>query len=157
VACLNRWRCCSVVRASARSALDTQAAAGQPVAALARPLEAVRARRQQLALLGQRLSGAGRRLHERRGMQLEQLARRQVRAAAVDAQARSRQVDSLEARLNALDPQHVLARGYAWLTGPGGVVVQSVRQIEVGAPLQATLADGRADLSVTAVTPTRHG
>ncbi len=147
-------------RASQRlhGALDTQAQRLDSLSLrLARPLEAVRARRQQLALLGQRLSSAGRRLHERRGMQLEQLARRQVRAAAVDAQARSRQVDSLEARLNALDPQHVLARGYAWLTGPGGVVVQSVRQIEVGAPLQATLADGRADLSVTAVTPTRHG
>lgn len=120
---------------------------------LARPLEAVRARRQQLALLGQRLVGGGRHLHERRGVQLEQLARRLVRAAAVEAQARARRVDSLEARLNALDPQHVLARGYAWLTDPDGGVVQSVRQLAVGAPLQATLADGRAELSVTAVAP----
>ena len=139
-------------------ALDTQAQRLDSLSLrLARPLEAVRARRQQLALLGQRLIGAGRRLHERRGLQLEQLARRQVRAAAVDGQARSRQVDSLEARLNALDPQHVLARGYAWLTGPGGEVVHSVRQLSVGATVQATLADGRADLSVSGVAPARPG
>ena len=147
-------------RASLRlhGALDTHAQRLDSLSLrLARPLEAVRARRQQLALLGQRLIGAGRRLHERRGMQLAQLAQRQVRAATVDGQARSRQIDSLQARLDALDPQHVLARGYAWLTGPGGAVVQSVRQLAVGVPVQARLADGQAELSVTGVTPTREG
>jgi exodeoxyribonuclease VII large subunit len=138
--------------------LDTQAQRLDSLSLrLARPLEAVRARRQQLALLGQRLIGAGRRLHERRGMQLSQLAQRQVRAATVDGLARLRQIDSLEARLDALDPQHVLARGYAWLTGPGGAVVQSVAQLAVGVPVQATLADGQAELSVTGVTPKRAG
>jgi len=66
-------------------------------------------------------------------------------------------VDSLEARLNALDPQHVLARGYAWLTATGGTVVHSVLQLEEGVPVQATLADGHAELRVTAITSTRSG
>jgi exodeoxyribonuclease VII large subunit len=76
-----------------------------------------------------------------------------VRAVAVDVQARARRIDGFEDRLNALDPQHVLARGYAWLTDAEGRVLQSVALLAVGASVQATLADGRAELGVRAITP----
>lgn len=134
------------------AALDLQAQRLDSLALrLARPAEGVRARRQQLALLGQRLATAGARLAERRGLQLGQLAQRLVRAAAVDLPARGRRLDAFEQRLEALDPQHVLARGYAWLTDERGQVLQSVRQLSVGQALQATLADGRASLAVSEV------
>lgn len=120
---------------------------------LARPLEGVRARAQQLALLAQRLRGAGRRVADRQALQLDPLARRLVRAVAVNHDARLRRLEALEQRLDALDPQHVLARGYAWLTDADGRVLQSVQQLSVGQPLQAALADGRAGLSVTAIEP----
>jgi exodeoxyribonuclease VII large subunit len=137
-----------------RAAVDTQAQRLDSLALrLARPAEGVRARRQQLALLGQRLLGAGQHLCDRKGLQLGQLGQRMVRAAAVDVQARARRIESFEGRLNALDPQHVLARGYAWLTDAEGRVLQSVALLAVGASVQATLADGRAELGVRAVTP----
>ena len=120
---------------------------------LSRPAEGVRARRQQLALLGQRLLGAGQHLCDRRGLQIAQLAQRLVRGAAVDRLARERRLDAFGQRLDALDPQHVLARGYAWLTDDQGRVLHSVRQLAVGQELHATLADGRAELSVSAVAP----
>ena len=120
---------------------------------LARPAERVRVRRQELVLLGQRLGAAGARLTDRRGLQLEQLGQRLARAARVDRQARAGRLEALGARLDALDPAHVLSRGYAWLTDDQGRVAHSVTQLTVGQSLHATLADGRAGLRVTAVEP----
>lgn len=120
---------------------------------LARPAERVRVRRQELVLLGQRLGAAGARLTDRRGLQLEQLGQRLARAAQVDRQARAGRLEALGARLDALDPAHVLSRGYAWLTDDQGRVAHSVTQLTVGQSLHATLADGRAGLRVTAVEP----
>jgi exodeoxyribonuclease VII large subunit len=120
---------------------------------LARPAEGLRARQQQLALLGQRLGSAGARLTERHGLQQRQLGQRLSRAAAVDLQARRQRLDAFGQRLMLLDPQQVLARGYAWLTDAQGQVLHSVQQLSVGQPLQATLADGRASLTVSAVEP----
>ncbi len=134
--------------------LDTQAQRLDGLSLrLARPLEGVRARAQQLALLAQRLRGAGRRVADRQAMQLDPLARRLLRAVAVDHEARARRLDAFGQRLDALDPQHVLARGYAWLTDADGRVLQSVQQLSAGQALQATLADGRAGLSVVHVEP----
>ena len=134
--------------------LDTQAQRLDSLSLrLARPLEGVRARAQQLALLAQRLRGAGRRVADRQALQLDPLARRLVRAVAVDHDARQRRLEAFGQRLDALDPQHVLARGYAWLTDADGRVLQSVQQLSVGQPLRAALADGRAGLSVTDIEP----
>lgn len=134
--------------------LDTQAQRLDGLSLrLARPLEGVRARAQQLALLAQRLRGAGRRVADRQALQLDPLARRLLRAVAVDHDARARRLDAFGQRLDALDPQHVLARGYAWLTDADGRVLHSVQQLSPGQALQATLADGRAGLSVIDVEP----
>jgi len=137
------------VRQRVRSVLDVNAQRLDGInLRLARPADSVRRRGQQLALLGQRLPAASHNALERRAALLGQLAQRLVRAAAVDRQLELRRVESLAARLRALDPQHVLSRGYAWLADPQGQVLHSVRQLVVGAPLQATLADGRAELQV---------
>ena len=59
-------------------------------------------------------------------------------------------LDGLAARLNALAPERVLARGYAWLIDEAsGRAVTSVGQLEVGSRLQAVLADGVANAVVT--------
>ncbi|MFZ4479436.1 MAG: exodeoxyribonuclease VII large subunit [Rhodoferax sp.] len=64
---------------------------------------------------------------------------------------KQRQQDLRQAglRLGLLDPSLVLQRGYAWLTSSDGRTVSSVRQTHCGQLLQATLADGRLDLTVT--------
>ncbi len=118
---------------------------------LARPAEGVQARRQQLALLDQRLAAAGLRLADRHGQRLGQLAQRMARALTVDRAARAQRLEAFGQRLDALDPQHVLARGFAWLTDERGRVLQSVRQLSPGQAVNARLADGAADLTVTRV------
>lgn len=136
------------------AAIDTQAQRLDSLSLrLARPAEGLRARQQQLALLGQRLGSAGSRWTERHGLQQRQLGQRLARAAAVDLQTRRQRLDAFGQRLMSLDPQQVLARGYAWLTDAQGQVLQSVQQLSVGQALQATLADGRAGLTVAAVEP----
>ncbi len=133
-----------------RTTLDAQAQRLDGLALrLSRPAEGVRARRQQLAMLDQRLAMAGARLAERHGLRLEQLARRMVRAMAVDGSARHQRLEAYGLRLDALDPQHVLARGYAWLTDDRGRVLQSVHQLSLGQAVDARLADGSAALTVT--------
>ncbi|WP_233248924.1 exodeoxyribonuclease VII large subunit [Limnohabitans sp. JirII-29] len=53
-------------------------------------------------------------------------------------------------RLELLDPKLVLQRGFAWLSNTDGRAVTSVKQTQIGQPLQATLADGVVELQVTA-------
>ena len=52
-------------------------------------------------------------------------------------------------RLELLNPQHALARGYALLTDAEGRTVTSVRQAPVGTALTARVADGALDVVVT--------
>ncbi|MFN4003086.1 MAG: exodeoxyribonuclease VII large subunit [Hylemonella sp.] len=63
-------------------------------------------------------------------------------------QHRQRQ-QQLEMRLQLLDPQRVLQRGYAWLQDEQGHTVSHAAQTHAGQRLQATLADGKVDLTVT--------
>ena len=53
-------------------------------------------------------------------------------------------------RLQLLDPQLVLERGYAWLADMHGVPISTVRGTHPGQALRATLADGEVDLTVSA-------
>ena len=53
------------------------------------------------------------------------------------------------ARLELLNPQRVLERGYSVLTTQSGQPVTSISQAPVGTPLKALLADGSLDVSVT--------
>ena len=52
-------------------------------------------------------------------------------------------------RLELLNPQLVLKRGYAWLASPEGKAVTRVTQTRTGQALRATLMDGQVDLTVS--------
>ena len=104
-------------------------------------------------MLAQRLSTA---LHRGLPLRASALAvhrERARRAASVVLAARAQQLASLEARLQALDPQRVLERGYAWLADGSGRAVHSVHQMAPGDTLRAVLADGSAQVTVRDVTP----
>jgi exodeoxyribonuclease VII large subunit len=58
-------------------------------------------------------------------------------------------IDRVGLRLAGLDPSLVLQRGYAWLTDDQGRAITSSRATYPGQTLQATLADGTVDLTVT--------
>jgi exodeoxyribonuclease VII large subunit len=120
---------------------------------LARPAQALSRQRQSLALLEHRMLGASQRRVGLAAQALPTWQARLVRAVSQQrAQARQR-VDALENRLQALDPQRVLERGYAWLSDAQGHPVTQASQAQVGDTLDVVLADGRLKVEVSARSP----
>ena len=137
-----------------RANLDGRAQALDRVALrMARPADSVRRSAQRLDTMAHQLAAAGRRSVEARQWRLMQMAERLARGAAAHPIAHRQRLDSLAARLQALDPSQVLSRGYAWLTDSHGQPVQSIASIAAGDRLTAVLADGSAAVSVDDVRP----
>lgn len=84
-------------------------------------------------------------LRQREAQQLSTQLPQQV--GAVLAGQRQR-LERIELRLERLNPQWVLQRGYAWLSDEQGATITQVGQTHTGQTLQATLSDGKVDLSV---------
>ena len=66
-----------------------------------------------------------------------------------EMQRQKQQLDRISVNLGLLDPKLILQRGYAWLSDSDGHALTSVKNIAAGQALQATLADGQLDLTVT--------
>ena len=118
---------------------------------LARPAQALRDQNQRLSLLAQRLRSSTAHTHALRLARAAQAHVELKRASEGFLAQRRQQLAGLSARLLSVDPQRVLARGYAWLADPAGRAVTSVQQVSVGAELRAVLADGAATVQVTDV------
>ena len=73
------------------------------------------------------------------------LAQRRLREAA-------QKLDAAAARVRALDPQRVLARGYS-LSWADGRLVRSVHGLRAGALLRTELADGEVDSQIETIRP----
>jgi len=141
-----------LMRRRVRDALDTQAQRlDRSTLRLARPSHAVRQQGQRLMLLAHRLGSQLPRATQMHQLRLAQLAADLRQRAARRLAAQHQRLDSQAARLRALDPQQVLARGYAWLANADEQPVTSVQQISAGQHLQAVLHDGTADMQVTQV------
>lgn len=121
---------------------------------LARPSDALARQRRLLDLLAQRAAAAPGRRIEMQRQRLEHLAPRLQRALADTRARQAARLDALQARLHALDPQHVLARGYAWLDDGEGGAITSAQALTPGREVRAVLADGSAQLQVL---PTPQG
>ena len=104
--------------------------------------------RRLLALLAQRTRTAPLRRVELERQRLARLAERHRQAMARLLQRHTSRLDTVAARLGMLDPQHVLARGYAWLQDEAGQPITSVARLQVGQNVEARLADGAAELQV---------
>ena len=124
---------------------------------LARPTQALRDQNQRLGLLAQRLRSSASHANTWRLTRAAQAQLELKRAAEALLAQRRQQLDGLALRLRSVDPQRVLARGYAWLADPTGHAVTSVRQVAVGAELRAVLADGAATVQVTGVSDPAAG
>ena len=70
-------------------------------------------------------------------------------AASQSVTQRRAQLDTLAARLNALDPTAVLARGYAIVTASNGSIVKNSSNVELGGQINVRLAHGHLKASVT--------
>ncbi len=122
-----------------------------------------------LDALQRRLSGAVLSQLDKRSQLLDMTATRLGRPSGVAARQRLRlaskaqqlhylalnflrqkgqSLESASFRLESLDPNLVLRRGYAWLTDASGKTVSSVHQASAGQTLNASLTDGRLELTV---------
>ena len=135
-----------------RELLDTRAQRLDRLAMrLARPGHELARQQQALSLLAHRLAAHMPRASALQRERLQRAADALRRGRTADLVARQRQLDALAGRLRTLDPQQVLARGYAWLTDAEGRAVMSVQQLTVGGVLRTVLHDGSATASVTGV------
>jgi exodeoxyribonuclease VII large subunit len=138
-------------RAIARRLETLQQRLDRAQASLVRPTERVARDRVRLALLASRLRQATSAGAARRGERLCQVAV-SLRHGAALARGRWQQREAqLATRLAALDPQQVIARGYALVHTSEGRLVVSPAQIDEGADLRLRLAEGEARLRAAAV------
>jgi exodeoxyribonuclease VII large subunit len=102
---------------------------------------------ERLAQLQQRLHHGARLLLEQ-GPRLAALQRALELGAARSLERSRQRVGSLDVRLRALDPEHVLRRGFSYTTAADGTLVQTVTAVEAGDELVTHVADGTIRSSV---------
>ena len=139
----------------AHAALETQAQRIDRLALrIARPAEAVAHRAHALALLEQRLQSAPARAIATGRARADAAAGRLRHAIEIARSRIAARINAAALRLHAVDPQRVLARGYALLASADGTPVTSISGLVVGEAVSARLADGTAELTTRSVTPT---
>ena len=139
----------------AHAALETQAQRIDRLALrIARPAEAVAHRAHALALLEQRLQSAPARAIATGRARADAAAGRLRHAIEIARSRIAARIDAAALRLHAVDPQRVLARGYALLATADGTPVTSISGLVVGEAVSARLADGTAELTTRSVAPT---
>jgi exodeoxyribonuclease VII large subunit len=130
--------------------LDTQSQRLDLAASrLGRPSALVARQKLQLASQAQRLRYAALSKMERLRTEWRRLSTEFPQKIEQQMVRRHDRLDRAGLRLHSLDPRLVLQRGYAWLTDDAGHAITSVGQTRPGQAVQATLADGTVDLSVT--------
>ena len=116
---------------------------------LSRPAQGVRQQSERLMRLAHRLATHAPRATQAQRVRLATAHSDLQHATAMRLAAQRQRLEALAARLRALDPSQVLARGYAWLSNAEGTPVMSMRQLSVGTALRAVLNDGAAEVQVT--------
>lgn len=118
---------------------------------LARPAQALTRERRRVQLLQERLQGAAQRrllLEPQRLLRWQERLPARVHERLAGEQQR---LARLAAQLQALAPQRVLARGFAWLDDGAGRALTQAAQLKPGQRVRAQLQDGHALLDVASV------
>lgn len=116
---------------------------------LGRPSGLVARQRLALSSQSQRLRYAVSHALVQRRRDLQQLEQAWPQAVQRSLQGQRQRLDRAGLRLQLLDPSLVLQRGYAWLSDAQGRTITRAAQTHAGQALQATLADGKVDLTVS--------
>lgn len=119
------------------------------VSRLGRPSLRVARQKMQLTAQLQRLRHGVTQALQQGARQLQSVEPRLPQQTRRGLEGRQQRLDRAALRLGLLDPRLVLQRGYAWLSDAEGRTVSSVVQTFAGQALQATLADGKVDLTVS--------
>lgn len=116
---------------------------------LGRPSQHLAQQRLRLSQLGQRMRYGMLMKVQRQAQSYQALEADFSQKTQRQLQRQRQCLEQLGLRLELLNPQRVLERGYSVLTTPGGQVVSRVGQAPVGTALKALLADGSLDVTVT--------
>ena len=114
-----------------------------------RPSHFVTRQQARLALHGQNLQHAQRTAVSLVRNPLAWIESRFKPSVERSARLSSDRLDNARMRLELLNPEWVLKRGYAWLSTMEGQAVTSTMQTHKGQALRATLMDGEVDLTVS--------
>lgn len=134
--------------------LDTAAQSLDLAAArLAHGLRSLQPQQQVLELLAQRVRALLQQRAQESRQALHHGAERWRRALAFDAQRRRAGLAALAGRLGLLDPQRVLARGYAVVQTARGELVVAPTQLWPGEAVTLSLAQGQAEVVLQRVRP----
>jgi exodeoxyribonuclease VII large subunit len=137
-----------------RQLTDTQAQRLDTLAQrLGGPARALGSQRQKLGSIDERLRLALRQAAASAARDVAPLGARLLRAMHRQQEWQLQLVQSASQRLAALDPQRVLARGYAWMADAAGRPVLSARAVHAGDRLHTVWADGSAQVEVLQVQP----
>ncbi|WP_092007484.1 exodeoxyribonuclease VII large subunit [Polaromonas sp. OV174] len=117
---------------------------------VSRPSHLVTRQQARLDGLAQGLNHALRSSLKHEQLRLQALGTELPKEMAARLQRGRQQLERAQLRLELLDPQLVLQRGYAWLADLQGQPITHVSATHIGQPLRATLADGEVDLTVCA-------
>lgn len=118
---------------------------------LARPAQGLARQQQRCQQLRERLQrAAGLRLQAEQH-RLQRLTPRLAQGAQSRLQQDAQGLARLQVQLQAMAPQAVLARGFAWLDDGRGQALTHAAQLRPGQRVRAVLQDGRAELDVHAV------
>jgi len=116
---------------------------------VSQPSHRVTREQARLAGLAQGLSHAMRSTLRHEQLRVETLATDFPKDMAASLQRSRQRLDRAQLRLELLDPQLVLQRGYAWLADLQGQPITAAKNTHIGQPVRATLADGQVDLTVS--------
>lgn len=117
------------------------------------PGRAVSGQAERLQALQGRLERAVAQRRARHAEEWPARGQRLMRAMQLQLQRQQARLGAAHDRLQALSPQHVLQRGYAWVQAADGQPVMSVRALQPGQAVQAVWADGSAQAQITSVEP----
>ncbi|MDQ3060686.1 MAG: exodeoxyribonuclease VII large subunit [Pseudomonadota bacterium] len=116
---------------------------------VSRPSHLVTRQQARLAGLSQGLNHAMRSALRQEQVKLQALETDFLKDIAASLQRSRQQLERTQLRLELLDPQLVLQRGYAWLEDMQGQPITAVKDTHAGQAVRATLADGQVDLTVS--------
>ena len=97
----------------------------------------------------QRLKGRAGTMLDGQRRRSQELLPRLDRAVRKHIDAGRQRLGRAEAQMHALDPMHVLRRGYTLATTPEGLILHSIAQISAGSDIAVRFHDGTADARVT--------
>lgn len=115
---------------------------------LARPSTHLSASQVKLSQVERGLRFAATLIVQREHQAVQRAAQSLVSGRQSRLDAQTARLDRAAIRLGLLDPRKVLSRGYAWLSTERGEPVSSVRQLQAGQGVYATLVDGGVELTV---------